>query len=257
MKKMLFILVLLFIPSIIYAEQGYLDVTASGNRQLQLAITAIRSPAGMENSAIVKDVSDILQFDMTLAGPFSVKTVAGNEGNGIRPGEFDIAPWKAAGFDLLVKSSYAIADGNITLEFRLYDVFKNREMVAKRYVGNIFDLRKIVHTFADEIMQAVTGETGPFTGKIAFVSKRTRNKEIYLMDYDGYNVQRLTRNGSINLDPDFSRMAGKSSIPHTSEAIPTCSGGSFSAELKPQSLPAPVSTSPVHTRRTERESPWP
>ena len=204
MKKIFFILVLLIIPSIVHAEQGFLDVTAPGNRQLQLAITATRSPAGMENSEIVKDVSDILQFDMTLAGPFSVKTVAGNDGNGIRPGEFDMALWKATGFDLLVKSSYTIADGNITLEFRLYDVFKNNEMLPKRYTGNIRDLRKIVHTFADEIMQAVTGETGPFTGKIAFVSKRTRNKEIYLMDYDGYNVQRLTRNGSINLDPDFS-----------------------------------------------------
>jgi TolB protein len=203
-KKILFILVLFFIPSIIHAEPGYLNVTAPGNRQLQLAITAIRSPVGTQNPEVVKVVSDILQFDMTLAGPFSVRRVAGDDGNGIRPGEFDIAPWKAAGFDFLVKSSYTISGGNIILEFRLYDVFKNREMVAKRYSGNIRDLRKIVHTFADEILKAVTGGTGPFTDKIAFVSKRTRNKEIYLMDYDGYNVQRLTRNGSINLDPDFS-----------------------------------------------------
>ncbi len=195
---------MLFIPSIAHAEQGFLEVTAPGNRQLQLAITATRSPDDMQNPEIVKDVSDILQFDMTLAGPFSVKTVAGNDSSGIRPGEFDMAPWKAAGFDLLVKSGYTISGSNITLECRLYDVFKKKEMTAKRYSGKIRDLRKIVHTFADEIMKSVTGETGPFTGKIAFVSKRTGNKEIYLMDYDGYNVQRLTRNGSINLNPDFS-----------------------------------------------------
>jgi TolB protein len=204
-KKILFILVLFFIPSIIHAEQGYLNVTAPGNRQLQLAIAATRNPPRMQNPEIVNDVSDILQFDMTLAGPFSVRSVAGNNSeSGIRPGEFDIAPWKAAGIDLLVKSGYSISGSNITLEFRLYDVLKNREMVAKRYTGNIRELRKIVHSFADEIMKAVTGETGPFTGKIAFVSKRTGNKEIYLMDYDGYNVQRLTRNSSINLNPDFS-----------------------------------------------------
>lgn len=207
MKKILiiFIFVLLFIPFNILAEEGYLNVTAPGNRQLQLAITATRGPAGMQHPEIVKDVSDILQFDMTLAGPFSVRTVAGStDESGIRPGEFDIAPWKAAGVDLLVKSCYTISGNNITLECRLYDVFKNRELTAKRYTGNIRDLRKIVHAFADEIMKAVTGEIGPFTGKIAFVSKRTGNKEIYLMDYDGYNVQKLTRNGSINLNPDFS-----------------------------------------------------
>jgi TolB protein len=204
-KKIFFILAAIIIPSMVHAEQGYLDVTAPGNRQLQLAITATRTPAGLQNPEIVKDVSDILQFDMTLAGPFSVRTVAEtNDGKGIRPGEFDIASWKTAGVDLLVKSSYSISAGNITLECRLYDIFKNREMVAKRYSGNIRDLRKIVHTFADEILKVVTGERGPFTGKIAFVSKLTGNKEIYLMDYDGYNVQSITRNGSINLNPDFS-----------------------------------------------------
>ncbi len=205
MKKIFLILAALFMSSIVHAEQSYLDVTAPGNRQLQLAISATRSPAGMQNPEIVKDISDILQFDMTLAGPFSVRTVAGNnDGKGIRPGEFEMAPWKAAGVDLLVKSSYTTSGNNITLECRLFDVFKNREMVAKRYSGDIHDLRKIVHTFADEIMKVVTGERGPFTGKIAFVSKRTGNKEIYLMDYDGYNVQRLSRNSSINLNPDFS-----------------------------------------------------
>jgi TolB protein len=152
-KTIFFILAALFIPSIIHAEQGYLNVTAPGNRQLQLAISSTRSPAGMQTPEIVKDVSDILQFDMTLAGPFSVKAVAGNDGNGIRPGEFDMAPWKAADFDLLVKSSYTISGGNIILECRLYDVLKNMELVAKRYSGNIRELRKIVHSFADEITE--------------------------------------------------------------------------------------------------------
>jgi len=205
MKKVFIILLLLFISSIVHAEQSYLDVTASGNRQLQMAIAASRSASGVQNPEIVKDVGEILQFDMTLAGPFSVRIVGGNsDGKGIRPGEFDIAPWKSAGVDLLVKSSHTISGDNVTLECRLFDVIKNREMVAKRYSGNIRDLRKIVHTFADEIMKVVTGEKGPFTGKIAFVSKKTGNKEIYLMDYDGYNVQKLTRNSSINLNPDFS-----------------------------------------------------
>jgi len=124
--------------------------------------------------------------------------------SGIRPGEFDYSPWKAAGADLLVKSAYKVSGKSISLEFRLYDVLKGKELVAKRYTGTIRDVRKITHMFDDQIMLTVTGEKGPFTGKIAFVSKQTGNKEICLMDYDGHNIQRLTRNGSINLNPDFS-----------------------------------------------------
>ena len=205
MKKIFLTLLAILSPALVHGQQGFLDVTAPGNRQLQLGISACKSLNGGQNPEIVKEIDDVLRFDMTLAGPFSVMSgTGGNNDSGIRPGDFNFAPWKAAGADLLVKSGYRLAGSTLTLEFRLYDVFKEKEIVAKRYTGNIRDLRKIAHTFDDQIMLAITGEKGPFTGKIAFVSNRTGNKEIYLMDYDGYNVQRITRNGSINLNPDFS-----------------------------------------------------
>ena len=205
MKKIFLTLLAILSPALVHGQQGFLDVTAPGNRQLQLGISACKSLNGGQNPEIVKEIDDVLRFDMTLAGPFSVMSgTGGNNDSGIRPGDFNFAPWKAAGADLLVKSGYRVSGSTLTLEFRLYDVFKEKEIVAKRYTGNIRDLRKIAHTFDDQIMLAITGEKGPFTGKIAFVSNRTGNKEIYLMDYDGYNIQRLTRNGSINLNPDFS-----------------------------------------------------
>jgi TolB protein len=204
-KKIFLTLLAILSPALVHGQQGFLDVTAPGNRQLQLGISACNSLYGGQNPEIVKEIDDVLRFDMTLAGPFSVMSgTGGNNNSGIRPGDFNFAPWKTAGADLLVKSGYRVSGSTLTLEFRLYDVFKEKEIVAKRYTGNIRDLRKIAHTFDDQIMLAITGEKGPFTGKIAFVSNRTGNKEIYLMDYDGYNVQRLTRNGSINLNPDFS-----------------------------------------------------
>jgi len=204
-KNIFLTLLAILLPALVHGQQGFLDVTAPGNRQLQLGISASKNLNGGQNPEIVKEIADVLRFDMTLAGPFSVMPgTGGNNDNGIRPGDFNFAPWKAAGADLLLKSGYRLSGSTLTLEFRLYDVFKEKEIVAKRYTGNIRDLRKIAHTFDDQIMLAITGEKGPFTGKIAFVSNRTGNKEIYLMDYDGYNVQRLTRNGSINLNPDFS-----------------------------------------------------
>ena len=205
MKKFLVVLLLLCIPSLLQAQQGYLEVTAPGNRQMQLAIAQPVSLFGGQNADIAKGISEVFNFDLTLAGPFTVMPAPPSESrSGIRPGEFDFAPWQAAGANLLVKSGYTLSADSLTIEFRLYDVSRGRELVAKRYSGKRADLRKMVHTFSDEIMLAVTGERGPFTGKIAFVSKATGNKEISLMDYDGHNVQRLTKNGSINLDPDFS-----------------------------------------------------
>lgn len=205
MKLFIIILMIMLLPVTSHGEQRFLEVTAPGNRQLQIAVPTAKSMDGIQNAGIAKEVDDVLRFDLTLAGPFSVMAGAGSSDNsGIRPGEFDFAPWKAAGADLLVKSGYRASGNSITLEFRLYDVLKGKELLAKRYSGTVRDVRKISHMFDDQIMLAITGEKGPFSGKIAFVSRQTGNKELYLMDYDGYNVQRLTKNGSINLNPDFS-----------------------------------------------------
>lgn len=199
------IAVLTILPATIPAGESYLEVTAPGNRQLQLAVATPVPLSGGGNSGIARDIAEVFRFDMTLAGPFTVMaTTPTDPKSGIRPGDFLFDTWKAAGADILIKAGYTISGTSLTLECRLYDVTRGQELAAKRYSGSVTDLRRMAHTFSDEILQVTTGERGPFTGKIAFVSKQTGNKELYLMDYDGYNVQRLSRNGSINLNPDFS-----------------------------------------------------
>ncbi len=206
MKKIiLLILLVLLAPSGLHAQQNYLEVTAQGNRQIPLAVAPAASLGGGQNQEIAGTIEDILKFDLSLAGPFSIISGTTSAGTGgIRPGEFDFSPWKAIGAVYLVKSGYTVSGGNVTLEFRFYDISQGRQLAAKRYTGSGKELRWMVHSFSDEVMLSVTGEKGPFTGKIVYVSKATGNKEICIMDYDGYNVRRVTRNGSINLDPDFS-----------------------------------------------------
>jgi TolB protein len=185
------------------AQDAYLEVTASGSGQLSFAVATPVRLEGGENPEVSKEVADALAFDMTLSGLFQVASRDPERG-GIRPGEFSYAPWKAAGVKFVVKSGYSVTvPDRLTLELRLYDVLQEKLLTAKRFTGSVKDVRRMAHAFSDEILRTMTGEAGPFTGKIAFVSKRTGNKEIYLMDYDGRNVQQVTKNKSINLNPDF------------------------------------------------------
>lgn len=187
------------------AQESYLNVTAPGNRLLKLAVTSPVAIAGTPNPAVAGELVDIFRFDMSLAGLFDVQIIpAAPMMEGIASGTFDFAPWKLAGYDLLLKTGYVISDSTIVVECHLYDLTKGAELTAKRFTGLPKELRRMAHLFSDEIMGAITGVAGPFSGKIAFVSKATGNKEIYLMDYDGANVKMLTANRSINLDPVFS-----------------------------------------------------
>jgi TolB protein len=95
------------------------------------------------------------------------------------------------------------APGETVFEWYLHDVKSQRLIVGKRYQAKKPDLRYLAHRTADEILKAY-GEKPLFTTKIAFVSARDGNDEIYLMDYDGGNPTRLTYNAVTDYTPSIS-----------------------------------------------------
>jgi TolB protein len=200
-------LFILSLPSGIYAQNGApeaVEVTAPGNRQLKLAIEASRNLDPATGTAAATEMGDVISFDMNMSGIVAAETRPQTLPSGISLAETSFLPWTTAGFDLLVRSEYTIKENNLTVEFRLFDVINRKMMTARRYLGTTKDLRRFAHAFADEIMLVTTGEKGCFTTHIAFVSTLTGNKEIAIMEWDGHNLLQLTKNGSINLNPDFS-----------------------------------------------------
>jgi len=205
MKMFLLALFLVVSPAALYAQSDYIEVTAPGNRQLKLAVIPPHALGVPPNPESAKLVSDVITFDMTMAGVVLAESRLQQPPNaGLSLVDADYALWQSAGFDLLALSEYSLKGTQLTIEFRLYDAVNRKLITAKRYLGTAKDLRRFSHSFADEILRAITGEKGAFTTRIAYVSTQTGTKEIYAMDWDGHNPLPLTRNGSINLNPDFS-----------------------------------------------------
>ena len=181
------------------------EVTAPGNRQLRLAVEIPRGLDASPNSSAAKELADVVAFDMNMSGVIAAETHDQMSLNSSAPlAGTNYLSWMSAGFELLVRGEYSIKGDDLTVEFRLFDVLNRKMMTAKRYLGKTKDLRYFAHAFADEVMLVVTGEKGCFTTHIAFVSSQSGNKEIVIMSWDGHSQVQLTRNGSINLNPDFS-----------------------------------------------------
>jgi TolB protein len=193
----------IMVPAHSLSQSDFLRVTATGSQQLRLAIPPAIALGGAAQADLSRQISDILAFDLGMTGVIAVTTPESTAQQGIRPGEFNLSSWRPSA-DLLLKAGYLQTPEQVTVEFRLYDVTGNREILAKRYHAPPADLRRIVHTFADDTLQTLTGERGPFSARLAYVSKATGTKEIAIMDWDGYNSQKVTGNGSINLNPEFS-----------------------------------------------------
>jgi TolB protein len=205
MKLLLFIMLCIVFPSALYAQSDYVEVTAPGNRQLKLAVASPHLLDVSADSGSAGRISDVITFDLNMSGVVSAESrLQHTPARDLSLVDADFALWQSAGFDLLVLSEYSLKAGQLTIEFRLYDVTNRRLITAKRYLGAAKDLRRFSHSFADEILRALTGVKGVFTTRIAYVSTQTGNKEIYVMDWDGNNPLPLTKNRSINLNPDFS-----------------------------------------------------
>ncbi|MBI5396055.1 MAG: PD40 domain-containing protein [Verrucomicrobia bacterium] len=65
------------------------------------------------------------------------------------------------------------------------------------------NLRSVAHQMADEIVRQVAQKRGIAQTKIAFIANGTGQKELYVMDYDGANVKRMTNDRSLTVRPRF------------------------------------------------------
>jgi TolB protein len=107
-------------------------------------------------------------------------------------------------------------DNQIVLFGWLYNVTQNdvsnAQVFGKIYFGPLNDdgAKKVAREFAADILK-VFGGAGLAGSKIVFVSDRTGNKEIWVMDYDGSNQHQLTSYRSIstmpNVSPDGTKVA--------------------------------------------------
>ena len=126
-------------------------------------------------------------------------------GTGITADRFKMTDWNSIGAEFVAKAAATREGGNVVLEAYLYDVQGAKQVLAKRYIAAAGDSKTLAHTFANDIVSALTGLPGIFQTKIAMSCERSKGrKEIFVMDYDGTNVRQVTNHRSIAMAPAWS-----------------------------------------------------
>ena len=97
--------------------------------------------------------------------------------------------------------------GELTVEFRLWDVFAGTQMRGLRFATTPDNWRRVAHKIADAVYERITGEPGYFDTRIVYVAESgpatDRVKRLAIMDQDGANHQFLTDGGDLVLTPRF------------------------------------------------------
>lgn len=103
------------------------------------------------------------------------------------------------------------SDGRLRVDFRLWDIFGEQQMVGLQYSTTPENWRRIAHLVSDAIYQRITGEKGYFDTRIVFIaesgSKLNRRKRLAVMDQDGANPSFLTQGDYLVLTPRFNPTA--------------------------------------------------
>jgi len=122
----------------------------------------------------------------------------------LNPENIAFKDWESIGAKILIVTEVNITEADkIVYQISVYDIKTEKMIFGKKYKGDSSTRRLIAHKAADEMMINF-GETPLFNSKIVFVSNKDGNKEIYMMDYDGFNKTRLTKNSYIDVLPSIS-----------------------------------------------------
>ncbi len=126
--------------------------------------------------------------------------------SGVEKNGFDFKKWSAIGTEFLIKGGYQVLRGQVILNIYAYYVPKGNLVLGRRYTASQFALRRLAHTFANDFVKAVTGKPSFFLHHlvVAIDHGPKTHREIYTMDWDGYNKHRISFFHSIAVSPSWS-----------------------------------------------------
>jgi len=188
----------------------FIDIYSPTARKIRIAIPEIQPLEGQRDS-IGLEIAKLISSDLSRSGLFFVRDRTAFLENplkaGIRKEDQRFREWvNIIKVEALVKGGYRLTDKSIEAEMYLYDTARGVQELGKRYRYPRSNWRLLAHRFANAVLERFTGQKGIFDTQIAFVSRRSikHRGEIYIMDWDGKQLRRVTRNGMGNNAPAWS-----------------------------------------------------
>ena len=208
--KRLILSLFLTLPSCSSAADVYIGVdgaVAQSRESVALNnFSASRTKPDKENEAQAAAFRETVRGDLMFSRYFDIKEDTGDTQDRT---ENEAAEYWAAAAKYMITGTLEADGVKWTFSGRIYDLQTQSVIMEKRYRGNVKALRLSAHMFADAATEKITGRRGIAHSRITFANDSTGHKEIYVSDYDGQNLRKLTSDKSINLLPRWSQDSGR------------------------------------------------
>jgi TolB protein len=123
----------------------------------------------------------------------------------------NFASWKQINAQALVNGQASVVGGRLQVDFRLWDVFAEQQLLGLQFTASPENWRRIAHKISDAVYERLTGEKGYFDTRVVFVAESggrgAKTKRLAIMDQDGANPSYLTDGSTTIMTPRFSSRA--------------------------------------------------
>lgn len=177
------------------------SVTEGHRRPMPIAIANFDGPNGQAIAAAVR-------ANLDRSGLFQVQDPAVFQQTDT---DVNVTPrfpaWRAISSQALVVGRGRIQDSRLRVEFRMWDVSGESQMLGLEFASTDENWRRIAHKVSDAIYRRLTGEDGYFDSRVVFVAESgpplARIKRLAVMDQDGANPSFLSDGREMILNPRF------------------------------------------------------
>jgi TolB protein len=214
----------LFISAGLIAGIGALTTSRSLARAQDVPVNIVIGGAGATRVAIAPCsapveptrttcgvVREVLKADLEFEGFQLIPESLMRSLPPVTPAAPNYLDWKSVGANMLVTLEVMQTGTNLAVEVRTFSVDGSSSVMANRYPGTIEPLnpnsfRLFAHMAADDILNLASIQ-GVTRTRLVFVSDRDypdrKRQELYIADYDGFNVRQITVNRALSILPSW------------------------------------------------------
>ncbi len=177
-----FILKIFFLLLVSQVQALDVTLTQGSVKPTPIAVTDLFSK-NSQLSKVGKNISSVISDNLERSGLFLIldkRSFIQDSESLTNKTRFE--DWKLIKAQHLVSGKISTKNGKISVEFRLFDVFQQKQIVGKKYETSEKNWRRVAHIISDSIFKNITGEGGYFDTRIVYVAetgpKENKQKKI-------------------------------------------------------------------------------
>ena len=154
------------------------------------------------------DVAGVVAADLARSGRFAPLAEQDLVSKPQVAADVNFQAWRISGVENLVIGKVTDqGQQGLTVEFRLFDVFKGEQLYGQQFQTTKGKLRKLAHHISDIVYEQLTGQRGAFSTRIAYVSvlgqREGRRYSLNIADADGFNEQTILDSPTPLMSPSW------------------------------------------------------